>query len=246
MGWASESQSAIWIPVGRIEADGDGAPRVEELLMFTPYMWVDNPISLASGREIYGFPKAFAWFDLPASDDDATDLGLDVMGIEHFEHDEPLARRPLLRVQQGEHVHELAGIAWSSLLHVVEHVRRIGTSGHGVSLRNGLAVAESVIGELHAGGVRQVFLRQLRGIEDGSRASLQQVTAATYRVQRMRAVPLEHEYSIEISPLDSHPLLRELGLQEQMTTRAAFRTESDFVLETGSVIWQASATGAPS
>jgi len=51
---------------------------------------------------------------------------------------------------------------------------------------------------------------------------------------------------VDLSPLDSHPLGAELGVASQVT-RYAFRTESQFVLETGSVAWDAAAqTAGPS
>ncbi|HEY6778968.1 MAG TPA: hypothetical protein VI122_20875 [Thermoleophilaceae bacterium] len=72
MGSSPESQAAVWIPVGRVL---DGAV-ADQFLMFTPYMWVDNPISLPSGREMYGFAKAFGWMELP--DSDSAPAALDV------------------------------------------------------------------------------------------------------------------------------------------------------------------------
>ena len=60
----------------------------------------------------------------------------------------------------------------------------------------------------------------------------------------MRGAPLEHEYSVELSALDSHPLGKELGLSARQTARYAFRTKSEFVLETGSVVWDAATAGS--
>jgi hypothetical protein len=243
MGWSPEGQSAIWIPVGRVRAHGEEL-LAEQLLMFTPYMWVDNPISLASGREMYGFAKAFGWLDLPVRGDDEAAFGLDVFGMD-FGRDEAPSRRPLVRVARGERVHELADVAWSALLDVGRHFRHLVEGDRGRSVRFGLRFAEGLIHDVRIGGVRQVFLRQ-RSIENGRHAALQQVAEATYRVTTMRGAPLEHEYSVDLSPLDSHPLGVDLGLASQVT-RYAFRTESQFVLETGSVAWDAAAlTSGPS
>jgi hypothetical protein len=234
MGYSPEAQSAIWIPVGRVREDGEELV-AEEILMFTPYMWVDNPISLASGREMYGFAKAFGWVELPAGGEAGASFGLDVFGMD-FERDEAPSRRPLIRIERGERVHELAGVAWSALLDVGRHIRHLAAGDGRGSVHLGMRFAESLIDDMRAGGVRQVFLRQLRAVEDGRHAALQQVTEASYRVTKMRGAPLEHEYSLELSPLDSHPLGEELGLSRQLT-RNAFRTESEFVLETGGVLW---------
>ena len=57
----------------------------------------------------------------------------------------------------------------------------------------------------------------------------------------LKGAPLEHEYTVEISELSSAPLVRELGLASQSTTRWAYRTETSFTLGTGSVLWDAPA-----
>jgi hypothetical protein len=69
------------------------------------------------------------------------------------------------------------------------------------------------------------------------------VTEVAYRVLRVRGRPLGHEYRLTVSPLDSHPLGAELGLHDQ-TIRYAFRTESDFVLEPGRVLWDSGSVQA--
>ena len=242
MGWASETQGAIWVPVGRVRDEHDTAV-VEEMLMFTPYMWVDNPISLASGREMYGFPKAFAWFDLPAPGADAAAFGLDAFGMD-FERDLQPQRNPLVRVTRGERIHEMTDLVWSGLRQVGRHLRQL-TDHHGQpSIHFGWRFAESVLADLIEGGVRQVFLHQTRAIGDGSRASLQQVAEASYSVSSLRAAPLEHEYAVDINELSSAPLVSELGLDSHSITRSAYRSQCNFKLGTGNVLWDAAAPAA--
>jgi hypothetical protein len=218
MGSSPEGQAAVWIPVVRDRSVA------EELLMFTPYMWVDNPISLPSGREMYGFAKAFGWMELP--DADSAPAGLDVFGMD-FDRDETPSRRPLLRLEPGDRV-DLAELAWTGVLDLARHLRG--------SVQAGLRLAESIADDLRKGGVRQAFLYQMRSPEDGRRAALQQVTEVAYRVLRFSGRPLRNEYRLTVSPLDSHPLGAELGLHDQ-TIQYAFRTESDFVVEPGRVLW---------
>jgi hypothetical protein len=231
MGHSPEGQSAVWVPVARVQPGGEHLV-AEELLMFTPYMWVDNPISLPSGREMYGFSKAFGWMELGEEA-----LGLDVFGMDYGKNEAP-SRRPLVRVKRGERVHELADLAWSALVDIGRHFRHLVERGPGEAVHPGLKLAETLAKDVKAGGLRQAFLRQVRSIEDGAQAALQQVTEARYHVLSVRGVPLEHEYDVTIEALDSHPLGHELGLASQ-TTRYAFRTESEFLLEPGRVVWPA-------
>ena len=236
MGWSPESQVAIWVPVARVSKHGDRLV-AEDLLMFTPYMLVDNPISLASGREMYGYPKAFAWALLPEPGADGPTLGVDVFGMD-YDRDQAPTRQPLIRIQQGERVHELADAAFSGLLDIGRYLRHIVESGPGRAVRPGLHFAEDLIRDVRAGGLRQVYLKQVRAVENGEKAALQQVTEAGYALLRLRGAPLEHEYAVTIEPLDSHPLGVELGLENQ-TTIWGFRAEADFTLGPGRVLWDA-------
>lgn len=59
-GSASEPEAAIWVPT--IAQRFQGGRYVEEhLAIFMPYIWVDDPIAFASGREVYGFAKTHGW-----------------------------------------------------------------------------------------------------------------------------------------------------------------------------------------
>ena len=73
-GSASEPEAAIWVPT--IAQRFRGGRYVDEhLAIFMPYIWVDDPIAFASGREVYGFAKTQGWMrPLP---DPRTPLGRD-------------------------------------------------------------------------------------------------------------------------------------------------------------------------
>jgi hypothetical protein len=216
MGSSPEGQAAVWVPL----------VRNDELLLFTPYMWVDNPISLASGREMYGFAKAFGWMELPGSD--PAPAGLEVFGMDYGRDQSP-SRRPLLRLDPGDRV-DLAELAWTGLLDVARHLRR--------AVDTGLRLAESIVDDVRKDSVRQILLHQTRSPADGRRAALQQVTEVAYKVLRFHGRPLRYEYRLTVNPLDSHPLGAELGLADQ-TIRYGFRAESDFVVAPGRVLWDA-------
>jgi hypothetical protein len=236
MGWSPESQVDIWIPVARVSRHGDRLV-AEELLMFMPYIWIDNTISLPSGREMYGYPKAFGWAVLPEAGDDETTLGVDVFGM-NYDHGEAPSRRPLVRLERGGRAHDVPQAAFTGLLDIGRHLRHLVEGQPGEAVRPGLHLAEELIRDIRAGRLRQVYLKQVRAVEDGRKAALQQVTEAGYRILRMRGAGLLHDYACTIEQLDSHPLGEELGLTNQ-TTHWGFRTESDFMLESGRVLWDA-------
>lgn len=236
MGWSPEAQVDIWIPAARVSRHGDEL-HAEEFLMFVPYIWIDNTISLPSGREMYGYPKAFGWALLPEEGADETTFGLDVFGM-NYDRDEKPERRALIRIERGNHLPEKAGIEFSRLLDIGRYLRELVEDEHGEPVKEEWRLIGQLWEDARAHRLRQVFLKQIRAIEDGRKAALQQVTEATYRLLEMKGQALDYEYTCTVERLDSHPLGEELGLATQ-TTGMGFRSESAFMLETGRVLWDA-------
>lgn len=233
MGWSPETQVDIWVPAARVRQDGNDVV-AERFLMFMPYIWIDNAISLPAGREMYGYPKAFGWAVLPDEGADEKSFGLDVFGM-NYGRDESPTRRPLIRVERGARHPNMAGVSFDRLEDVAHQLRDLFVREPGEA-KLGFKFARQLLDDLIDRRVRQVFLKQIRAVEDGAKAALQQVTEASYKIKDMKFDGLDYEYECTINKLDSHPLLDELGLKTQ-TTHWGFRMEADFTLEPGRVIW---------
>jgi hypothetical protein len=89
-----------------------------------------------------------------------------------------------------------------------------------------------LIGDLLAGRVGQVFLKQFRDATDGSRACYQSVVEAPVQIRHVESGLSERDWSIAVHQLDSHPIGLELGIGDQ-TAKLAFDIEIDFVVENG-------------
>jgi uncharacterized protein with NAD-binding domain and iron-sulfur cluster len=236
MGYATERQVAFWVPVIAVERRGDREVAVS-LAWFVPYMWVDNPLSLAGGREIYGYNKNWGWIGLPANG--AVDrLTLAAYGGDYGKG-RPSGRHPLIEVSRaaaGEV--KRGGARWGGLGELVDDARGVLRKLHADSpLELPDAIFEDI---MRRGGPPQIFLKQFRSVSDGERASEQQITDGTVTVNRISGRPLLSEFQFKLHHLDSHPVAAELGVADQ-ATRLAFEIEMDFVLEDGRVLWQAPA-----
>jgi Acetoacetate decarboxylase (ADC) len=210
-GYAEESQLSIFIPV---LAKGGGEERV---CMFCPYMVVDNPVSMAGGREIYGYPKSLGRF----SPEDA--LG-DPLRVEAFGGDfDPNHRaewRQLFTVRRADSSAAAAEQSWLSL---EDTVPRVGSLERLEELAGlDLGAIEAIIKALFGKSSLQVFLKQFRDEGGGPGACFQKVVEAKLEYVSTSISPSLEEWEVVIEHLDSEPIAAELGISSPCRTRATF------------------------
>jgi hypothetical protein len=242
MGDVREPQVGFWIPVARVREERDGDLEATHFAMFCAAMMLDNPISLLSGREDYGYPKTMGWSTMPPDGDLAAPFTLEVFGMNYGDGQQP-ARRPLLELTPSGDALPEVDLALGDMLAVGEWIKEAIPGGRGRP-ELGLRFAVDFARALHDHTVDQVFLKQVRATDDGREADLQQVVVAPAVTRNVRARQLQHDYDLKLHPLDSHPLHDELGLCEQRVTLAC-RLDFDFTIQAGAVLWDARTTAAP-
>src|SRR5262249_41784611 len=67
--WVAEQECAAWVLLAATTQDGNQT-RMERLVWWMPYVWVDTTVAMVTGRDVWGFPKDIGWFELPAADTD--------------------------------------------------------------------------------------------------------------------------------------------------------------------------------
>ncbi len=231
-GGVSEPQVAVWVPVVVLDPTSER----ERFAMFIPYIWLNNAMSLATGRELFGYPKSWGWLEFPASESDpAPRWKVDAFGL-NYAPDELAARHPLLEVVRTGTVEQAAVNDLRSLEELARDMAgHLFAGGNAVS---DLELAADIAGDIRAHRMRGVFLKQVRDVRDGLAAALQQVVEADYRIVRLSAQPILAEHRLTVHALDSHPVRTELGLDSQ-TLGLAYRVEMDFDVGDGRVLWDA-------
>jgi hypothetical protein len=228
-GGVHEPQVAVWIPV----ALHDPTSSHDRFAMCIPFIWLDNPMSLADGRELFGYPKSWGWPKFPADGDSPKRWKLDAFGL-NYHPDDLAGRHHLLEVVQGDSPVDGVEAELDSLFDVARHAA--GQLFDGGDILANLGLAESVAYDLVHDRLPNVFLKQFRSVEDGLSASLQQVVEADYEITRLSARPVLYEHHLTVHPLDSHPVIKELGLEDQTVT-VAYEVEMDFNVGGGRVLW---------
>jgi uncharacterized protein with NAD-binding domain and iron-sulfur cluster len=230
-GAVRETQVSFWIPVlaGR---DLGGLFIAERLLLAVPYVLVDNPMSYLGGRETFGYAKTMGQFDPALGTGDH--VNVKAFGGD-FGRNEGADWRDFLEVIGGAPRPTAAPPERSSgPLPLVRHlVGDMPELAEGAEVVLGdIQLTAGLIGDLLAGRVGQVFLKQFRDANDGTRACYQAVVEAPIQIRRVESGLSARDWSIKVHPLDSHPIGDELGVGDQ-SAAMAFDIEIDFVVENG-------------
>ncbi|WP_028066813.1 hypothetical protein [Solirubrobacter soli] len=233
-GFVWENQVAVWVPVVRLRRDGDDLEAVN-LSWFVPYIWLDNPMSLTSGREVLGFAKTWGTPTFP--DDDAGDgesrCTLKVFGL--GSKGDRADWHPLLEVDPIDRGFDV-GDALDSLLDVARHARDALGDIDGSPFRPTFALVRDVVGDLFNHRLNSVFLKQFPDVQGSTAAVSQQVVETAYVVRKFSARPLLGQYHLTVHPVYSQPVFDDLGLADQ-DLDLAYRLEMDFDVQDSKVLW---------
>lgn len=232
-GAVREVVSCFWVPVlaGR---EHFGVFVADRFAFFAPYVFVDNPMSLAGGRGVHGYNKSEARFE------PATGIGEKVL-VQPFGGDfSPEARagwQPLLEIAEqagsagaGPVLDGIGDIARALVPELVE----LALGDEDIELP-GLKLAAQLMKSTLAGRGNQVFLKQFRDADDGTKACYQSVIEAEATFKALRAAPVGRPVKLTVHDLDSHPIGAELGIETQVA-RFAMDCEVAFDVERGRAI----------
>jgi uncharacterized protein with NAD-binding domain and iron-sulfur cluster len=233
-GSVNEAQLAVWVPV--VQVSGKSAEKVaKNFWMFTSYIWVDNPMSMATGREMYGWPKSMGIIHLP----DATDpsLSLKTYGLLKFAPKSQPSYVELLRLKPTPST--VGGSRTGSTVAafaraVVDEVK----AAHSIDLTAGWGLAVDLTDDAVDMALPEIYLKQFRSIECGTDAALQQLCDSHATIESVSFQQLPTSYALSIKTVRSHPLATDLGIADQ-EVKVGFKIEMDFCQDIGRVLWDA-------
>jgi hypothetical protein len=266
VGHVSEREVVLWIPAFVLKAP---KPVPSDLLAtVTACMWLDNPISITSGREVYGYPKSWGTIASdpaeaigdgaePLADgelpDDPATLSLDAFGVTRYGLNEVPGPRPLLRLIRGAERAPPAPGHRDDDDDPLKRLLRESAAKLGIGSRAEAAarVADSerllttLLGRIE---VSQMFLKQFRSAAGDGLASSQEIVRAPATHIAGFSWDWLPDYELEVSHLDSHPVsttltpgepdLLRLGLASQ-EIKTAFKARFNFRVERGETLWRA-------
>ncbi len=229
-GWFPEQEAAVWMLVADRER--------ERLFWFHPYMLVDNSYALSMGREIYGFPKALGWFDIPRGPQAPARLSVETLAVREFKPDAKGERTRLFTARQDGSKRSV-GVAsgFRELREVLLELARLAGIEPGSFAELGLA--EHLFEDLISGKMPMAFLKQFRDGADPARCCYQAIQEVEAKLVKLHNARIYSEgYVIDIDDLASHPIRADLGLRAgPIKAEFSFWLSFDFAIGDCSIVW---------
>jgi hypothetical protein len=218
----------------------------DRLVLTVPYLFVDNPLALVQGREVFGYPKELGGFSPPvlAPDHDparASSVRLVVRAVEAFGPDARFRPLPLLVLTRAEAaepalVRAMADLG-AALARPPDDARALGGFLHdrledAALVRRGLEL-------LATRTVTVLSLKQFHDVSTSELACYQSVVASELRLTALGGFRhLDSHFDVTLNELASHPIGRDLGLEETTHSALSFAMEYDFDV-TARTLWRA-------
>jgi hypothetical protein len=232
-GFSSETELAIWVPT-LAQKNVLGEWIIDPLApkFFTPYLFIDNPVGLSGGREIYGYAKQFGQLQVAAQPSEIDSMTVDVFTLKTYS---PESKAGMFRLMTLDKIDD--GVAnypekpWEHLGDVFEAAQaRLNPKLPGIKLPRGL----------FSMSIPQVFLKQFRDIVHPDNACYQAVVEANARVDSFNGGwLLPGRYQLTVVDLAGVPLADDLGLSGTQESVFSYWLNINMTLDNGKIIWQA-------
>jgi uncharacterized protein with NAD-binding domain and iron-sulfur cluster len=236
MGWSKERELTFWIPAVRVEEQG-GRTIATHLDLTMPYLVLDNPVAIASGREIFGYFKQSGRIACPGDPGNRDDLAVDLFATKTFGRDSEEAFQRLLTMTQVAKRESQAMAALDGFASGASALFGHMASGH-EEWHASIGLTRDIIANLLKAQVPQLFLKQFRDVADGNYACYQAITEAMGQVTRFNSAPHLTEYDMVLEHLDSSPVAADFGIAPQQRVLGA-EFEYDMSIFPGKVLWKA-------
>jgi uncharacterized protein with NAD-binding domain and iron-sulfur cluster len=239
MGWIPERSCTVWVLTAAVRREG-GVDVAERVVFFAPYIVVDNPWSMASGREIYGFPKTIGAILMPVDSAAPDAFSASTIILPVFQYAQQGSDEIIIRVDRTA-AEPAPPAVWSSGTEAARAVLSQWSSGGRRLMVPGLGLAIDLFDLLRHEVVPTVYLKQFRDAADGMRACYQAIVEAPMTMRKLHGGgPLSGSYTLTACDFASHPIVHDLGLpQKTVPAEFPFFVDFDFVAEAGTEVWKA-------
>lgn len=185
---------------------------IPQLKMWIPYLFIDAIEGMVTGREVWGYRKSYARIETPTGPANASYLSCEANLFKKFAPDTAGQKGKIIQVR-GSARSGQAQPVWTEYRHMArELIERAGALS-GVS-----KVADELINlYLTHHPLPVINLKQFRDAADSTRACYQALVSSPCEVIDWKGGHfLDGDYEVEIATCDSHQIVNDLGLADQV------------------------------
>lgn len=233
IGYVSDHEVAVWVPL--VERQGSEF----RFTVWMPYIWVDTDIAMATGREIWGFPKTIGSYDPPS--DKQTAHVLTTRIFRTFDPDVEGEQAELIRVDAASTKRESEWHSLEEAARGLAHAWKEGSTAASFSLGDDLKLVVDMVEIALSRKIPAVNLKQFRDSVDGTKACYQAIIGSNLELTGFHGGGLiRGENNVKITPCASHRLVEDLGLQgSEFDALFGAWVTMDFLANPGHPVWSA-------
>jgi hypothetical protein len=238
-GWIDEVDICFWVLAGAFKEER-GRKELDHLVWYVPYIWVTNGYTMATGREAFGYPKAYGWANLPRNPQDPGPLWADGLVIPHFSPRTEVTRQRIFTISRDPDDSESL-VEWAAASKV-DAFRGIAKLFHDFGdIECDLDFIFNTFKDLLGGHLPMVFLKQFRDAVQPTRACYQAIIEANATITDFRGAGLlPRNWTLQLHQYASHRIIDTLALNPAPhTVNNGFWVDFSFSMDLGQEIWRA-------
>jgi len=241
-GWIPEVDVCTWLLCGAYKLV-NGRRELDHLAWYVPYIWVTTADTMATGREVFGYPKAIGWAQLPDDPDDRGPLWADGLVLPTFGPDTEVVQKRLFELVRREPSQDPSPpqkFAASQQREAFEAIaRKLHAAGEAeCDWSFFVSSFENLLG-LH---LPMVFLKQFRDVTDPTAACYQAIIEANATVNGFSGAGfLPGGWDLHFYSYASVDLPGKLGFAPRQRVDLGFYVYFSFSMDLGKEVWRAGA-----
>jgi hypothetical protein len=230
-GTANENQASFWLALAGGHEE-NGVFHAEYPCLMVPYMFVDNPMSLLNGREVYGYQKSMSKFNGPPWNN--PNVVVQAFGGD-FARNNTAEWTDVVDVSSAGAVPlgELPVTEATELVtQLVVSLNEQGPADHLLNPATAVAFVQALLGS----EVRQVFLKQFRVAEASEEACYQHILEASVDFEHSEVRHLPGAWHVVVPSPNSHPIAADLGIASPQPAKGGVSFEASLKLNPGVIV----------
>ncbi len=210
----------------------------EKVSACVPYIFVDDPIAMVLGREIYGMPKIMSTVAVPVYPSSApAPFTLETISTPKLQNGLPFKNMQIAAINQINSDNTKPAQEWTDVGLALDAMKNIVFGGGHIEIP-GLSLVFEVVDLLLEKEMSFASLRQLRSIGNPDEAVHKAVIEFGTKMMKFNAGGiLNGTFQLKLPQNGLFPIAEDLGISDGQLAESAFWIDWDFLFQTGTEIW---------